>query len=130
MTARLKILTLALLLVTSACVSAGTEAIKDTGGVNQIEVGKSTRSDVVTLLGYPFAATHKEQGLCEVTWHYYYATSYPNATELIPVAKAFVTPHLCETTRILSVTFKRDGTVKSLKEEQIPLPAEQVFPPA
>jgi len=125
MTACLKLLTIALLLVLSACVSAGTKAIKDAGVVSKIEVGKSTRSDVVALLGYPIAATHKGQGLGEGTWHYYYATTYPNATAFIPGVKA-LTSNLNETTRVLSVSFNRDGTVKSLEQEQLPLPAQQV----
>ena len=127
MTAWLRVLTVALLLVTSACVSAGTQAINDTGVVAKIEVGKSTRSDVVALLGYPLAATHKDQGLREVTWHYSYATAYPNATAFIPGVKA-LTHNLNETTRVLSVTFNKDGTVKNLEQEQLPLPAQQVEP--
>ncbi len=127
MTARLKLLAVALLLITSACVSAGTKAIKDTGVVSKIEVGKSTRSDVVALLGYPLEATHKDKGIGEVTWHYNYATAYPNATAFVPVVKAF-TRGLNETTRVLSVTFNRDGTVKSLEQEQIPLPPQQLDP--
>jgi outer membrane protein assembly factor BamE (lipoprotein component of BamABCDE complex) len=129
MTAWLKLLTLGLLLVSSACVSAGTQAIKDSDVVSKIEVGKSTRSDVVALLGYPLAASHKDQGLREITWHYYYATAYPNTSAFIPVVKAF-TRNLNESTRMLSVTFDKNGTVRSLQQEKIPLPAQQVFPPA
>ena len=127
MTAWLKFLVVALLLVASACVSAGTQAIKDAGVVSKIEVGKSTRADVVALLGYPLAATHKDKGLGEVTWHYYYATAYPNSTAFVPVVKAF-TPNLNETTRVLSVTFNKNGTVKSLTRDQIPLPPQQLDP--
>jgi outer membrane protein assembly factor BamE (lipoprotein component of BamABCDE complex) len=127
MTAWLKLMVVALLLVSSACVSAGNQAIKDSGVVSKIEVDKSTRSDVVALLGYPLAATHKNQGLGEVTWHYYYATAYPTATAFVPVAKAF-TRNLNETTRVLSVTFNKNGTVKSLEQVQVPLPAQQVSP--
>jgi outer membrane protein assembly factor BamE (lipoprotein component of BamABCDE complex) len=127
MTAWLKVLALALLLMPSACVSAGTQAIKDADVVSRIEVGKSTRSDVVALLGYPLAATHKDQGIGEVTWHYYYATAYPNATAFIPEVNAF-TRNLNETTRVLSVTFNKSGTVKSLEQEQLPLPAQEVSP--
>lgn len=125
MIAWLKLLAVALLLVSSACVSTGTKAIKDAEVVSKIEVGKSTRSDVVALLGYPIAATYKEKGAREVTWHYYYATAYPNATAFVPGLKA-VTPGLSETTRMLSVTFNPDGTVKNLEREQIPLPPQQV----
>lgn len=127
MTALGRILTIASLLTFSACVSAGNQAIKDTDVVSQIKVDKSTRADVVALLGYPLAATHKDQGLGEVTWHYYYATSYPNATAFVPAVKAF-TNNLNETTRVLSVTFNKNGTVKDLTQEQIPQPAQQVSP--
>ncbi len=127
MTAWLKVLAVALLLVSSACVSAGTQAIQDTGVVSKIEVDKSTRSDVVALLGYPLTATHKDQGLGEVTWHYYYATAYPNATAFVPVVKGF-TRNLNETTRVVSVTFNKNGTVKSLEQVQLPLPVQQVDP--
>ncbi|MFZ5447332.1 MAG: outer membrane protein assembly factor BamE domain-containing protein [Thermodesulfobacteriota bacterium] len=125
MTAYLKFLAIVLLLASSACLSAGVKAIKDASVVSRIEVGKSTRSDVVALLGYPLAATHKGQGAGEATWHYYYATAAPTPTAFIPAIKA-VTPNLRETTRVLSVTFDRDGTVKSLDQEQIPLPPQQV----
>ncbi|MEJ2672317.1 MAG: outer membrane protein assembly factor BamE [Deltaproteobacteria bacterium] len=125
MTAWLKVLAMALLLVANACVSAGTQAIKDPGVISKIEAGKSTRADVRALLGYPLAATHKDQGLGEVTWHYYYATAYPNASAFIPEVNAF-TRNLNETTRVLSVTFNQNGTVKSLKQEEIPLPAQQI----
>jgi outer membrane protein assembly factor BamE (lipoprotein component of BamABCDE complex) len=127
MLAWLKLLAVALLLVSSACVSAGTWAIQDAGVLSKIKAGKSSRSDVVALLGYPLAATHKDQGLGEVTWHYYYATASPAATAFVPVAKAF-TPNLNETTRVLSVTFNKNGTVKSLEQAQVPLPAQQVSP--
>ena len=127
MTAWLKVLAVALLLCSSACVSAGNQAIKDSGIVSKIEVGKSTRADVAALLGYPLAATYKNQAFGEVTWHYYDATSYPNATAFMPIAKGF-TQNLNECTRVLSVTFNKKGTVKSLEQEQIPLPAQQVSP--
>jgi outer membrane protein assembly factor BamE (lipoprotein component of BamABCDE complex) len=127
MTAWPKVLALALLLTSSACVSAGNQAIKDTGVVSKIEVGKSTRADVTALLGYPLAATYKNEPVGEATWHYYDATSYPNATAFMPIAKGF-TQNLNEYTRVLSVTFSKKGTVKSLEKKQIPLPAQQVSP--
>jgi outer membrane protein assembly factor BamE (lipoprotein component of BamABCDE complex) len=111
MTARLKLLTVSVLLVVSACVSAGTKAITDAGVVSQIEVGKSTRADVAALLGYPITASYGDQG--EETWHYTWITTYPKPTAFVPVVKAF-TPSLGETTRALAVTFSQAGTVKSL----------------
>ena len=117
MTAWLKLLTVSVLLMISACVSVGTKAITDAGVVSQIEVGKSTRADVTALLGYPITASYGDQG--EETWHYTWVTTAPTATAFVPVVKA-VTPSLGETTRELAVTFSRDGTVKSLGLNQPP----------
>ena len=78
MTAWLKLLTVSVLLVISACVSAGTQAITDAGVVSQIEVGKSTQADVTALLGYTITASYGGQG--EETWHYRYITTYPRPT--------------------------------------------------
>jgi outer membrane protein assembly factor BamE (lipoprotein component of BamABCDE complex) len=111
MTAWFRLLTVSVLLVISACVSAGTKAITDAGVVSQIEVGKSTQADVAALLGYPITASDGGQG--EETWYYTWITTYPKPTAFVPVVKAF-TPSLGETTRELAVTFSRDGTVKSL----------------
>ncbi len=87
MTAWLKLLTISVLLVISACVSAGTKAITDAGVVSQIEVGKSTQADVTALLGYPITASYGGQG--EETWHYTYITTYPKPTAFVPVVKGF-----------------------------------------
>ncbi len=117
MNAWLKLLALSLLLVTGACMSAGTKAITDADVVSKIEVGKSTRADVTALLGYPLTASYGGAG--EETWHYVYTTAAPKPTEFIPVVKAF-TPDLSETTREFAVTFNPDGTVKNLEWAQPP----------
>jgi outer membrane protein assembly factor BamE (lipoprotein component of BamABCDE complex) len=117
MTIRLKLLTLAALLMLSACVSAGTKAITDAGVVSQIEVGKSTRADVTTVLGYPITASYGDQG--EETWYYTCITAAPTPPAFVPLVKA-VTPNLRDTNRQLSVTFNRDGTVKSLESTRPP----------
>jgi outer membrane protein assembly factor BamE (lipoprotein component of BamABCDE complex) len=117
MTAGLRFLTVAVLLVVSACVSAGTRAITDAGCVSQIEVGKSTQADVAALLGSPITASYGGQE--EETWHYTLITTYPKPVAFVPVVKA-VAPSLGQTTRELSVTFTRDGTVKSLGVGQPP----------
>jgi outer membrane protein assembly factor BamE (lipoprotein component of BamABCDE complex) len=121
MIAWLKLLTIAVLLAASACVSAGTRAITDAGAVSQIEVGKSTQAEVAALLGYPIMASYDSQG--EETWHYTRITAYPQPTAFVPVVKA-VAPSLGETTRALAVTFSPDGTVKSLEiNRPAPTPA-------
>ena len=115
MTTWLKLVTVSVLLVTSACVSAGTKAITDAGVLPQIEVGKSTQADVTALLGYPLTASYGGQE--EETWYYTYITAYPKPVAFVPVIKA-IAPNLGETTRELAVTFDRDGTVKSLGMDQ------------
>ena len=85
--------------------------------VSQIEVGKSTQADVAALLGYPITASYGGQE--EETWYYTRVTMYPTAFQFVPVVKAFA-PSFSETTRELSVTFSRDGTVKSLGVNQPP----------
>jgi outer membrane protein assembly factor BamE (lipoprotein component of BamABCDE complex) len=111
MTAGLRLLTVSLLLVIGACISAGTRAITDAGVVSQIEVGKSTRAEVSALLGYPLTVSLGDQG--EETWHYTYITTYPLPNAFVPAVKA-IPPCLGETTRELAVTFSREGPVKSL----------------
>ena len=85
MTARLRLLTVSILLVISACVSVGPKAITDAGVVSQIEVGKSTRADVTALLGYPITASYGDQE--EETWYYTRITTYPKPTAFVPVVK-------------------------------------------
>jgi outer membrane protein assembly factor BamE (lipoprotein component of BamABCDE complex) len=119
-----KILTIALLLLISACVSAGTVAIRDAGVLSQIEVGKSTQADVAALLGYPLRASYGAKG--EMSWYYTCVTAAPTVAGIVPVVKAF-TPSLQDSTRELAVTFNRDGTVKSLGP---PPPPPAPVPPA
>jgi outer membrane protein assembly factor BamE (lipoprotein component of BamABCDE complex) len=113
----LKLLSLAVLLTVSACVSAGDRAINDDGVVSQIQVGKSTQADVTALLGYPLRASYGQRG--GVIWYYTAVTMAPAATDFVPVVKAF-TPVLPETVRHLAVTFNRDGTVENLDSAPIP----------
>ena len=117
MTARLKLLTVSVLLLISACVSTGTKAITDAGCVSLIEVGKSTQADVAALLGYPITASYGDQG--EETWHYSWVTVYPKALAFVPLIKA-AAPSLGETSREFAVTFSQKGTVKSVGVNQPP----------
>jgi outer membrane protein assembly factor BamE (lipoprotein component of BamABCDE complex) len=111
MTVRLKLISVALLLGISACVSAGTQAITDAGVLDRIKVGHSTQAEVAALLGYPLTASYGEHG--EATWHYTLVTMAPTVTAFFPAIKAFP-PSLHDTAREFSVTFNQDGIVKSL----------------
>ena len=118
MTAWLKLLTVSVLLVISACVSAGTKAITDAGVVSQIEVGKSTRADVTALLGYPITASYGGQG--EETWYYTWITTYPTARRVCARGQSRSPPLWAKPPGSCAVTFNRDGTVKSLGVNQPP----------
>jgi outer membrane protein assembly factor BamE (lipoprotein component of BamABCDE complex) len=125
MIAWLKSLAAMSLLTIGACVSAGTCTIKDAGVVAQIEVGKSSKGDVVALLGYPLTASYGVQG--EETWYYTCITAYPKATEFVPLVKA-LPPPLQEATRHVYVTFNRGGTVTArgnAAPPQAPQPAPE-----
>jgi len=111
MTAWPKLLSVTLLLMVSACVSAGARAITDPDVVSRIEVGKSTQAEVEALLGCPISASYGDQG--EETWHYTYITTAPRPTEFIPLVKA-IAPSLRETRRDLAVTFDAQGAVTDL----------------
>ena len=111
MTAKIKLISLFLLLAISACVSAGTQAITDPGVISRIKVGHSTQTEVAALLGYPLTASYGEKG--QATWHYTLVTMAPTATAFIPAVKAFP-PSLHDTTRKFYVTFNQDGIVKNL----------------
>jgi outer membrane protein assembly factor BamE (lipoprotein component of BamABCDE complex) len=111
MTARLKLISVSLLLAISACVSAGTQAITDPGVISRIKAGHSTQAEVAALLGYPLTASYGKDG--EATWHYTLVTMAPTATAFLPAIKAFP-PSLHDNTREFSITFNKDGIVKSL----------------
>jgi outer membrane protein assembly factor BamE (lipoprotein component of BamABCDE complex) len=117
MTARLKLIPVALLLAISACVSAGTQAITNAGVISRIKVGHSTQAEVAALLGYPLTASYGEHG--EATWHYTLVTMAPTVTAFFPAINAFP-PSLHDSTQEFSVTFNQDGIVKSLGPGQSP----------
>ena len=117
MTARLKVILVALLLGISACVSAGTQTITDAGVISRIKVGHSTQAEVGGLLGYPLTTSYGKHG--EATWHYTLVTMAPTVTAFLPAVKAFP-PSLHDTTKEFSVTFNQDGIVKSLGPGQPP----------
>ena len=102
------------LIVCGACVSTGREAITDQGVVSRIEVGKTTKDEVTTLLGLPVAVYFHKPG--EEEWNYPYLTAFPQATAFILVANAY--SGLNYKTRVLTVVFARDGVVKRLEPKE------------
>jgi outer membrane protein assembly factor BamE (lipoprotein component of BamABCDE complex) len=108
------VLGLCALVCCCACVSTGTKAITDAQVVSKIEVGKTTKDGVTALLGLPvavyFPKDHEEE------WNYPYLTEYPHPPDFIPVVDAYADLHY--QTRVLTVVFGKDGTVKKVEQAE------------
>jgi len=120
---RILIMLLAWLAV-SACVSTGAREITDPERCARLEAGKSTKAEVTALLGFPTLVNYSQQG--EEAWNYYYVTEYPRARDFIPLAGA-LEDGLQQTTRVLTVSFDRQGVIHHLQPSQTASQAA-VFP--
>ena len=111
---RIQIVLLAWLAV-SACVSTGAREITEPERCARLEAGKSTKAEVAALLGFPALVTYGQKG--EEAWNYYYVTEYPRAFDFIPLVVALGNG-LQQTTRVLTVSFDRQGVVHHLQPSQ------------
>jgi outer membrane protein assembly factor BamE (lipoprotein component of BamABCDE complex) len=111
-------------LAVSGCVSTGVQGITDPGKTDRLEAGKSSKSEVTALLGFPAIVTYGPKG--QETWDYYYVTAYPRAIDFVPVMVALA-DGFNQTTRVLTVSFDRQGLVQNLHQAQTSGKAE-VFP--
>lgn len=112
------------LLAVSACVSTGAKEIAQADTVGRLESGKSTKAEVSALLGFPVLVTYGRKG--EETWDYYYVTEYPPAVAFVPVVAA-LSPGFNQTTRVLTVSFDRQGLVQNLQKSRTTGKAE-IYP--
>lgn len=99
-----------------ACVSGGTKAITDAGVISQIEVGKSTKVEVKSLLGEPASVGWTDSG--EEEWSYFYMRGTPRAASLIPVVGLFAGGTDMKTEN-LKIRFDKNGVVKYLGRGRI-----------
>ena len=104
------------LLLGYGCVATGSQEIAAAGRTAGIEAGKSTQAEVSALLGFPAIVTYGEKG--QETWNYYYVTEYPTATDFIPVVNA-VASGFQQNTRVVTVTFDRQGVARNLQRSQM-----------
>jgi hypothetical protein len=104
------------LMLGSGCVATGSQEITAAGRTAGIEAGKSTQTEVSALLGFPAMVTYGEQG--QETWNYYYVTEYPTAIDFIPVLDA-VAPGFKQNTKVLTLTFDRQGVARNLQRSQV-----------
>ena len=112
------------LLTVSACVSTGVREITQPATLGRLETGKSTQAEVTACLGFPALVTYGRKGA--ETWDYYYVTEYPQAVDFVPVAAALA-PGFNQTTRVLTVSFDRQGLVQNLQQSRTTGKAE-IYP--
>ena len=104
------------LLLGYGCVATGSQGITEAGRTAGIETGKSTRAEVSALLGFPAIVTYGEKG--RETWNYYHVMEYPTATDFIPVVDGVVAGFQ-QNTKVLTVTFDRQGVAQDLQGRQV-----------
>jgi outer membrane protein assembly factor BamE (lipoprotein component of BamABCDE complex) len=112
------------LLTVSACVSTGAREITQPATLGRLETGKSTKAEVTASLGFPALVTYGRKGA--ETWDYYYVTEYPQAVDFVPVVNSF-SPGFKQTTRVLTVSFDRQGLVQNLQKSRTTGKAE-IYP--
>jgi len=88
-----QILVIALLASLAGCASSGTEI--DVSQVQSIQVGQTTKSDMVQMFGVPLSQSYNENGLLTMIWNYVHVGPFGYGTE----------------TQNLAAVFNDDGTV-------------------
>ncbi|HHT9126560.1 MAG TPA: outer membrane protein assembly factor BamE domain-containing protein [Candidatus Brocadiia bacterium] len=103
------IMIIACILILSGCWSVGEKRIIQEETLSKLEIGKSTKEDVKTLLGKPLEVDFMTNG--EEQWKYTYAHGKMKGTALIPFA-AFVTDITEEEINTLTIHFSETGVLK------------------
>ncbi|HEY9073450.1 MAG TPA: hypothetical protein VIN67_04890, partial [Desulfobaccales bacterium] len=103
-----KILAVPLALIwVQACVSTGAQEITDPGRTGKLAAGKSTQAEVTAALGFPAIVTYDKKR--QETWDYYYVTEFPQALAFVPVVNGLAAEDLKQTTKVLTISFNRQG---------------------
>jgi outer membrane protein assembly factor BamE (lipoprotein component of BamABCDE complex) len=106
-------LLLAALLAAQGCVSGGTKEITDPAKTSQIQIGKSTRADVKTLLGEPAKVNFTDNN--EEVWEYAHVSATPRAATFIPIVSIFADDADAKGD-ILTIRFDKNGVVKNMRQ--------------
>jgi outer membrane protein assembly factor BamE (lipoprotein component of BamABCDE complex) len=113
---RLNILAALLTLLPAyGCVSTGAREITDPARTARLESGKSTQAEVAALLGFPAIVTYSAEK--QETWEYYYVTEYPTALDFVPVVNSLAGSN--QTTRVLTVSYDRQGVVQNFQKSRL-----------
>lgn len=97
--------------IMAGCASHGNREIADESKVSRIQKGKSTKADVVALVGKPTEVDFTEAGLEK--WKYTYTTASVRGTNFIPVVGIFAGGTDTETDT-LTILFSKDGIVENI----------------
>lgn len=104
----MKLATIGLFLIlVTGCASVGRKL--DESKIDQIKKGKTTRQEVLALVGSPDQMTHNGSG--ETTFTYLYARATATPATYIPIVGAFAGGANVQH-QMLMVTFGSDGFVK------------------
>jgi hypothetical protein len=114
------LLTALVAVLLSGCVSFGNAALRDDTALEQIEVGRATKTDVQNLFGEPSERRSIPLGPSTYEWWgYSYSRSVINPLEYLFLVGFFVngigTP---DTRRDLQIFFDPDGTVRSVRDQK------------
>jgi outer membrane protein assembly factor BamE (lipoprotein component of BamABCDE complex) len=104
-----------LVTMVAGCFSMGNKQIMDSSRTSQIQEGKTTKSEVMGLLGEPNHTQPMPNG--EEMWTYTYHKSTTRPTTFIPVVGLFAGGADMKS-KTLSLTFDGDGVLKSIGQGQ------------
>lgn len=101
------------------CVSVGNSSLLDEAMIGQIEVGQTTKEQVLALLGEPVDQRSTTlRGSTAEWWAYSHATSIVNPLEYLLLVGLFINGiGLPDTRRELHVFLNADGIVTSLAQQ-------------
>ena len=121
MSLRLSCFLISCALLLPACVTTAAN-ITDPSRTAKIEADKSTKSDVIALLGLPARVSRGDSG--QEAWKYLRVTEIPKAASYLPLIRAFADGFEVEA-RGLRLTFDQNDVVKNLE----PIPPQVVKEP-
>lgn len=103
----------ALVAFVSGCYSSGRKI--DQGNIERIQIGKTTKQEVTSLLGAPEQLTRMGNGDMTMTYSYYRVQSH--ASSFIPIVGAFVGGADTQN-QFVTVTVGSDGVVRDIMSSE------------
>lgn len=105
------LISLAIVVLLSACATSGNEKIKDhtqSSISQQITEGKTTKAEIINAFGQATATSFTDDG--NEVWTYSYVQSTPHATSYIPLVR-WISSSVNVTRKELEIIFNRNDVV-------------------